>query len=145
MFVDQIASQMPSDCKTLFVKNLPYDFKEDDVGDRFRRFGEIASIRLAYNWLTKVFKGFAYVTFSSHESAKKALLEMNNKEIKGRAIKVDFDVLEKPKMGYKMNLSQEKNKIYNKELVKEELKKRKKKENQKDKEKDSKTAKKSII
>jgi RNA recognition motif-containing protein len=27
---------MPADCKTLFVKNLPYDMKEDDIGDRFR-------------------------------------------------------------------------------------------------------------
>jgi len=44
------AQQMPSDCKTLFVKGLPYDFKEDDVGDRFRKFGEIKAIRLAYNW-----------------------------------------------------------------------------------------------
>ena len=36
--------------KTLFVKNLPYEFKEDDIGDRFRRFGEIKAIRIAYNW-----------------------------------------------------------------------------------------------
>ena len=35
---------MPTDCKTIFVKGLPYSFKEDDVGDRFRRFGEIKAI-----------------------------------------------------------------------------------------------------
>lgn len=84
---------MPEDCKTLFVKGLPYDFKEDDVGDRFRKFGEIKSIRLSYNWQTKQFKGFAYITYAAHGSAKKALLEMNGKEIKGRKIKVDFDVV----------------------------------------------------
>lgn len=64
---------MPNDCKTIFVKNLPYDFKEDDIGDRFRKFGEIKSIRLATNWQTKQFKGFAYIVFATHESAKKAL------------------------------------------------------------------------
>lgn len=32
---------MPENCKTLFVKNIPFTFKEDDVGDRFRPFGEI--------------------------------------------------------------------------------------------------------
>ena len=48
--LDEAAKSMPSDCKTLFVKGLPYTFKEDDVGDRFRRFGEIKAIRLAYNW-----------------------------------------------------------------------------------------------
>jgi len=37
----KIAETMPETCKTLFVKNLPYDMKEDDIGDRFRPFGEI--------------------------------------------------------------------------------------------------------
>ena len=64
---------MPSDCTTLFIKGLPYSFKEDDIGDRFRKFGEISSIRLSYNWKTKEFKGFAYLTYKAHESAKKAL------------------------------------------------------------------------
>ena len=45
-----MAESMPADCKTLFVKGLPYEFKEDDIGDRFRRFGEIKAIRIAYNW-----------------------------------------------------------------------------------------------
>lgn len=54
---------MPEECKTIFIKGLPYEFKEDDIGDRFRKFGEIKSIRIAYNWLTKESKGFAYVTF----------------------------------------------------------------------------------
>ena len=43
---------MPGDCKTLFVKNLPYTFKEDDIGDRFRPFGEVKEIRLTKNWQT---------------------------------------------------------------------------------------------
>lgn len=38
---ERVANAMPADCKTLFVKNLPYEFKEDDIGDRFRKFGEI--------------------------------------------------------------------------------------------------------
>ena len=46
----ELAESMPSDCKTLFVKNLPYEFKEDDIGDRFRRYGEIKAIRIGYNW-----------------------------------------------------------------------------------------------
>ena len=86
-----MASMMPSDCKTLFVKGLPYDFKEDDIGDRFRRFGEIKAIRIAYNWQTKESKGFAYINFETHESAKQALIKMNGKEVKGRYLKVDFD------------------------------------------------------
>jgi RNA recognition motif-containing protein len=127
---------MPEDCKTLFVKGLPYSFKEDDIGDRFRRFGAIKSIRIAYNWQSKQSKGFAYVSFENHDSAKKALLEMNGKEVQGRRIKVDFDVIEEAKKGYKINLQKgEGNKQYNKEILKEELGKRAKK--QKDKQKKS--------
>ena len=123
---------MPSDCQTIFVKGLPYTFKEDDVGDRFRRFGGIKSIRLAYNWMTKQSKGFAYIKFDSHEAAKRALLEMNGKEVQGRRVKVDFDVVQEPKKGYKINLTNnEKNKHYNKEVIKEEINKRKKKQKEK--------------
>lgn len=126
---------MPTDCKTLFVKGLPYTFKEDDVGDRFRRFGAIKSIRLAYNWMTKQSKGFAYIGFDNHENAKRALVEMNGKEIQGRRIKVDFDVVQEPKKGYKINMqnNDNRNRLYNKEVIKDELNKRKKK--QKDKQK----------
>lgn len=110
---------MPADCSTIFVKGLPYDFKEDDIGDRFQRFGKIKSIRLSYNWKTKAFKGFAYIMFQSHESAKKALKTMDGKEIKGRQIIVDFDVKQEPKKGYKINLTKDGNKFYNKEIIKE--------------------------
>lgn len=49
---------------------------------------------------------------------------MNGKEVKGRNIKVDYDVVQEPKKGYKMNLSQEKNRMYNKEILKEDSRKR---------------------
>jgi hypothetical protein len=50
---------------------------------------------------------------------------MNNKEVKGRRLKVDFDVVQEPKKGYKQNLNQERNKLYNKEVIKETNIKRK--------------------
>ncbi len=109
---------MPLDCRTLFVKGLPYNFKEDDVGDRFRRFGEIKAIRLAYNWQTKQSKGFAYITFETHDSAKQALLKMNGKDLQGRQLRVDFDVKGEGKSSYKVNLNEEKNRLYNREPIK---------------------------
>ena len=59
---------------------------------------------------------------------------MNNKEIKGRQIKVDFDVKQEPKKGYKLNTAKEGKKFYNKEIVKETVLKRKHKEREKKKE-----------
>ena len=110
---------MPTDCKTLFVKGLPYSFKEDDIGDRFRPFGEVKEIRLTKNWQTGQSKGFCYVVFGDHEAAKAALLKMNGKELKGhpgRNLKVDFDVRQSAKRSYKVNMADEGNSRFNKHV-----------------------------
>jgi len=73
-------------------------------------------------------KGFAYINFETHESAKNALLKMNGKEIEGRQLKVDFDVKESGKSSYKINLSEDKNRLYNRDPIKMEKSKRIKKE-----------------
>jgi RNA recognition motif-containing protein len=86
---------MPENCKTLFVKNIPFTFKEDDIGDRFRPFGEIQEIKISKNWKTDESKGFCFIVYKDHISAKAALIKMNGKELKGfegRPLKVDFDV-----------------------------------------------------
>ena len=44
---------------------------------------------------------------------------MDGKELKGRKIRVDFDVVQKPKEGYKTNTSKEGNKFYNKSTLKD--------------------------
>ena len=106
---------MPDECKTLFVKNLPYELSEDDIGDRFRKYGLISSVRKCYNAATKQFKGFCYIDFETHEAAKNSLEGMNGKQIKGRAIIVDFDTKQgKAKKSYRPNLEKTGNKFYNK-------------------------------
>ena len=46
----KLSELMPNTCKTLFVKNLPYSLQEDDIGDRFRPFGEVDEVRLARHY-----------------------------------------------------------------------------------------------
>ena len=123
-----LAESMPSECKTLFVKNLPYEFKEDDIGDRFRRYGEIKAIRIGYNWQTKESKGFAYVTYETHESARQALERMNGKVVNGRYLKVDFDTKAAPKSSYRVKTETDGNRLYNRDTIKNERSKRIKKE-----------------
>jgi RNA recognition motif-containing protein len=121
---------MPDDCNTLFVKNLPYNMAEDDIGDRFRHFGELANIRVAYNWQTKLSKGFAYIEFKEHASAKAALQKMHGKMILGRPLHVDYDA-NKQKNSYKPREETERNRLYNRESLREEKTRhvRKEKEN----------------
>jgi len=133
----KIAESMPEDCKTIFVKNLPYELKEDAIGDRFRPFGEITEVRISKNWQTGQSKGFAYIVFKEHVSAKAALIKMNGKELKnfpGRRLKVDFDVKQKAKSSYKTNLNDEGNMRFNKQIKKDIQKKIIRKENIKKKE-----------
>lgn len=43
---------------TIFVKNLPYDITEDEVGDLFRHCGAIDNVRFSYHPFHKHFKGY---------------------------------------------------------------------------------------
>jgi len=51
------SKDVPADCRTIYVGNLPYDITEDQVGDKFRKFGEIDQVRFAINFSNKKFKG----------------------------------------------------------------------------------------
>ena len=72
--------------------------------------------------------------FKEQVSAKAALIKMNGKELKGfpgRALKVDFDVKQKAKASYQVNLSDEGNMRFNKQIKKEHRSKHQRKENEK--------------
>jgi len=84
-----IWTKPPEGCKTVFVKNLPYNMTEEQLGDLFSHCGTINGIRFVFNSATKNFKGFCYVEFVDPLSVKKAI-EMNGKEIEGRKITVVF-------------------------------------------------------
>ena len=53
---------------------------------------------------------------------------MNGKEVKGRQLKVDFDVKQSGKSSYKINTLDDKNKLYNREPIKLQKSKWSKKE-----------------
>eukprot|EP00742_Colponemidia_sp_Colp-10_P005890 GILJ01006301.1.p1 GENE.GILJ01006301.1~~GILJ01006301.1.p1 ORF type:complete len:319 (-),score=67.70 GILJ01006301.1:156-1082(-) len=81
----------PAGCKTVFVKNLPYDIEEDVVGDAFAWCGKVSRVRLVTDSRTQRFKGFGYVDFEAEAALSKAI-EMDGRQVKGRRIQVDFDV-----------------------------------------------------
>ena len=107
-------NDVPIDCITAFIRNLPYETTEKDVGDKFRSCGKIKAIRFVYNSQTKKFKGFCYIDFKEHKSLLKAL-ELNGKEFQGRKLQVDFEK-NKPKKGFKYNYQNMDSK-YNREEI----------------------------
>ncbi len=72
----------------IYVGNLPYSVDDGQLQKMFSEFGEISEATMITDKFSGRSKGFGFVTFADEESAKKAISEMNEKEIEGRAIKV---------------------------------------------------------
>ena len=94
-------NDVPVNCLTAFIRNLPYESSEKEIGDKFRSCGKIKGIRMVYNSKNKKFKGFCYIDFKEHNGLLKAL-ELNGKDFQGRKLQVDYEQ-NKPKKGYKYN------------------------------------------
>jgi len=107
-------NDVPIDCLTAFIRNLPYETTEKEVGDKFRSCGKIKDIRFVYNSKNKKFKGFCYIDFKEHRSLIKAL-ELNGKDFQGRKLQVDYEQ-KKPKKGFKYNYNNLDSK-YNREEI----------------------------
>ena len=107
-------NDVPVDCLTIFIRNLPYETTEKDVGDKFSSCGKIKAIRFVYNSKNKKFKGFCYIDFKEHKSLLKAL-ELNGKDFQGRKLQVDFEQ-NKPRKGFKYNYATLDSK-YNREKI----------------------------
>ena len=76
--------------ETLFIANLSFNATEDSIWSAFADYGDINSVRLPTDRETGAPKGFGYIEFASVDSAKKALEAMQQTEIEGRKIRLDF-------------------------------------------------------
>lgn len=62
----------------------------NDLREEFSPYGEIVFARVNLDRETKRSKGFGFVEFANADDAAKAKAEMDGKEVRWRAIKVDF-------------------------------------------------------
>ena len=74
----------------LFVGGLNWQMRGNDLREEFSPYGEIVFARVNLDRETKRSKGFGFVEFANAEDAAKAKAEMDWKEVRWRAIKVDF-------------------------------------------------------
>ncbi|CAO2174845.1 unnamed protein product [Urochloa humidicola] len=75
--------------KTLFMANVPFRAKLEDVKELFKVIGEVVDAHFPVHDDGKS-KCFCYVEFVSAEAAKKSLEEMNGKEMQGRPVRLDI-------------------------------------------------------
>lgn len=65
----------------LYMKNVPFAWDEAKIKEVCAQFGEISSVKVMFDDTTSKSKGFGYVDFKEHESAKKCVDTMHGMEI----------------------------------------------------------------
>lgn len=72
----------------VYVGNLPFNVDSDGLKKIFSEYGE-SEAEVIMNKFSGRSKGFGFITFKNEENAKKAIAEMNEKEVEGRKIVVN--------------------------------------------------------
>lgn len=72
----------------IYVGNLPFSSREDDVRELFAQYGEVISVVLPTDRETGRPRGFGFVEMSG-EDATKAIDALNGKDFGGRALNVN--------------------------------------------------------
>ncbi len=73
----------------IYVGNMPFTVDNEKLKELFSSYGEIEEAIVITDKFSGRSKGFGFVTFKEDESAKKAVSEMNEKEVEGRKLKVN--------------------------------------------------------
>jgi hypothetical protein len=73
----------------LYVGNLAYGIRDEDLQQNFAHFGTVASAKVMMDRETGRSKGFGFVEMSSDAEAQAAIAGMNGKDLEGRAVVVN--------------------------------------------------------
>jgi RNA recognition motif-containing protein len=72
----------------IYVSNLSFNVKDEDLKDFFTPYGEVTSAKVINDKFTGQSKGFGFVEMSDGTAAKKAITELDQASVEGRTIKV---------------------------------------------------------
>ena len=72
----------------IFVANLSFQTKEEELQQIFLEFGEVESVRIISDRYSGRSKGYGFVEMPSEEEGLKAIESLHDKEINGRNLVV---------------------------------------------------------
>jgi len=72
----------------IYVGNLAYDATEEQLQEMFAEFGQVESASIVLDRVTGRSRGFGFVQMPDDAEATKAIGELNDKEVNGRALRV---------------------------------------------------------
>lgn len=73
----------------IYVGNLAWEVKEDDLREAFAAFGEVESAKVIADKFSGRSRGFGFVEMPNQGEGEAAIAGLNGKDIKGREIKVN--------------------------------------------------------
>jgi RNA recognition motif-containing protein len=75
--------------RRLYVGNLAWTVTDQDLHDAFSEVGTVENSQVIIDRATNRSRGFGFVEMANDEAADAAIKNLNGREIKGRAIKVN--------------------------------------------------------
>jgi cold-inducible RNA-binding protein len=75
--------------RRLYVGNLPYSATDEDLTELFSRAGGVANVHVMRDQATGRARGFAFVEMTTDEGAQKAIDELHEFKMDGRALVVN--------------------------------------------------------
>ena len=76
----------------IYVGSLNFKMKEEELRAEFEEFGEVDSARIIIDKYSGRSKGFGFVEMPNEAEAKKAIEELNGKEVDGRKMIVNESI-----------------------------------------------------
>lgn len=73
----------------IYVGNLDYNLKEEELSDLFSQFGEVLSVKIIKDRDTGRAKGFGFVEMADDEEGAQAIEKLDGYEANGRNMKVN--------------------------------------------------------
>ena len=72
----------------IFVSNLNFNVKDEDLRDFFTPYGEVTSAKIINDRTSGNSRGFGFVEMSDETASQKAIAELDGTSVEGRTIKV---------------------------------------------------------
>ncbi len=73
----------------IYVGNLSWGLKDEDLANLFTPYGEVASAKIVMDKFTQRSKGFGFVEMPNDEQAQAAIAQLNGSEVEGRNLVVN--------------------------------------------------------
>src|SRR5436190_16747661 len=73
----------------IYVGNLSWSLKDQDLSNLFSPFGEVTSAKIVTDKFTQRSKGFGFVEMANDAEAQAAIAQLNGSEVEGRNLVVN--------------------------------------------------------